>query len=58
LQRLVGLRRCFKLNESLGPVLHDDGTRSDLVAKNDVPALELEKVAATKLAVNSEIKQC
>jgi hypothetical protein len=56
LQGLAGNRRYFNLNGSLGLVLHDDGTRGDLVAMSDVSDLEGEKVAATKLAVNTEIK--
>jgi hypothetical protein len=58
LQGLAGNRRYFKLNWPVGLVLHDDGTRGDLVAMSYVSDLEGEKVAATKLAVNTEIKEC
>jgi hypothetical protein len=56
LQGLAGNRRYFKLNWSFGLVLHDDGTDGDLVTMSDVSDFEGEKVAATKLAVNTEIK--
>ena len=55
----VARGRCdLELHRSLRLLLHDDGTRSDLIAMADVADLEFHKIAAAQLAVDSEIKKC
>jgi hypothetical protein len=54
----VARRRCdLKLHGTLRLLLHDDGSRGDLVAMTDVANLQFHQVAAPELAVNAEIEQ-
>jgi len=46
----------FELNGSTCFLLHDDRTRSDLPAADDVAKLHLHQIAAPKFAVDRQVK--
>ncbi len=54
----VARRRCdLKLHGTLRLLLHDDGSRGDLIAMTDVANLQLHQIAAPELAVNAKIEK-
>jgi len=56
-QRIARLLGDFKLNGTLGFLLHDDRSRSDAIAIRDIPNSRLDQVAGSQLAVDGQIEQ-
>jgi arylamine N-acetyltransferase len=54
--RLSGGLCNFELNGTLGFLLHDYGARHNVVPVRDITDLQLNEIAAAKLAVNREIE--